>query len=284
MTTTPIPLPERPRTVLVLGGGGMKGVAHIGVWKALEEAGIRVDAVIGTSIGALIGCSLAGGHGWRELAKVARALTKDDIVSINRRAVLFGGVREEAVFDGAHYRGWIERNLPLKNFRDARFPVRVNAVSLVSGEERWFGTGIDEETPPVDAIYGSCAIPIYFPPLKLNGDVLVDGGVLDVLPIRHAAEWATERIIAVDVGAEIVPPAEGYFERGMIAIHDRVLTLNLQQQRRNAAELGWKGPPLLVIRPRIGHLGGWDFDRTQFFLEEGYRAAREALRDHAEAA
>jgi len=284
VNSDPIPLPDRPRTVLVLGGGGMKGVAHIGVWKALDEAGVRVDAVIGTSIGALIGCSLAGGHGWRELARIARALTKDDIVSINRRAVLFGGVREEAVFDGQHYRGWIERNLPLKSFADARFPVRVNAVSLVSGEERWFGTGIDEKTTPLDAIYGSCAIPIYFPPLKLDGDVLVDGGVLDVLPIRHAAQWATERIIAVDVGAEIVPPAEGYFERGMIAIHDRVLTLNLQQQRRNAALLGWDGPPLLTIRPRIGHLGGWDFDRTQFFLEEGYRAAREALRSAAEAA
>jgi NTE family protein len=276
--------PERPRTVLVLGGGGMKGVAHIGVWKALEEAGVRVDAVIGCSIGALIGCAVAGGHGWRELAKVARALTKDDIVSINRRAVLFGGVREEAVFDGEHYKEWIRRNLPLKQFGDARFPVRVNAVSLVSGESRWFGTGVDEETAPVDAIYASCAIPIYFPPAKLNGDVLVDGGVLDVLPIRAAAEWAGERIIAVDVGAEITPPAEGYFEHGMIAIHDRVLTLNLDQQRKRAQEDAWTGPPLLVIRPRIGHLGGWDFDRTQFFLEEGYRAAREALRAEAEAA
>jgi NTE family protein len=276
--------PERPRTVLVLGGGGMKGVAHIGVWKALEEAGVRVDAVIGCSIGALIGCAVAGGHGWRELAKVARALTKDDIVSINRRAVLFGGVREEAVFDGEHYKEWIRRNLPLKQFGDARFPVRVNAVSLVSGESRWFGTGVDEETAPVDAIYASCAIPIYFPPAKLNGDVLVDGGVLDVLPIRAAAEWAGERIIAVDVGAEITPPAEGYFEHGMIAIHDRVLTLNLDQQRKRAQEDAWTGPPLLIIRPRIGHLGGWDFDRTQFFLEEGYRAAREALRAEAEAA
>jgi NTE family protein len=284
--TDPIPLPgtDRPGTVLVLGGGGMKGVAHIGVWKALDEAGIRVDGVIGTSIGALIGCSLAGGHGWRELAKVARALTKDDIVSINRRAVLFGGVREEAVFDGDHYRGWIGRNLPLKSFGDARFAVRVNAVSLVTGQERWFGTGIDTDTPVVDAVYASCAIPIYFPPLRLGGDVLVDGGVMDVLPIRHAALWATERIIAVDVGSEITPPSSDYFDRGMIAIHDRVLTLNLQQQRVRAMEDEWTGPPLLRIRPRIGHLGGWDFDRTQFFLEEGYRAAREALRSAAEAA
>jgi len=285
VTTDPIPLPtaDRPGTVLVLGGGGMKGVAHIGVWKALEEAGIRVDAVTGCSIGALIACSLAGGYGWRELAKVARALRKDDIVSINRRAVLFGGVREEAVFDGGHYREWIDRNLPLKSFVDARFPVRVNAVSLVTGDARWFGTGVDTATPVVDAIYASCAIPIYFPPLRLEGDVLVDGGVVDVLPIRYAAQWATERIIAVDVGSEMTPPASDYFDRGMIAIHDRVLTLNLQQQRIRAQEEPWTGPPLLRIRPRIGHLGGWDFDRTQFFLEEGYRAAREALRG-AEAA
>jgi NTE family protein len=276
---------ESPKgTVLVLGGGGMKGVAHIGVWKALEEAGVRVDAVMGCSIGALIACCLAGGWGWRELAKVARALTKDDIVSINRRAVLFGGVREEAVFDGEHYHDYIRRNLPLKNFADARMPVRVNAVSLVNGHEVWLGTGSDEDIPVPDAVYASCAIPIYFPPLRRNGDVLVDGGVLDVLPVKAAAQWGAERIIACDVGSEMVPPAADYFDRGMIAIHDRVLTLNLDEQRRRALAEEWHGPPLVLIRPRIGHLGGWDFERTQFFLEEGYRAAREALRKHAEAA
>jgi NTE family protein len=271
-------------TVLVLGGGGMKGVAHVGAWKALDEAGVRVDAVMGCSIGALIGCSIAGGSGWRELARVARALTKDDIVSINRRAVWMGGVREEAVFDGDHYRAWIRANLPLQAFAEARLPVRVNAISLVSGKEVWFGTGAHEETDPVDAVYASCAIPIYFPPARIGGDVLVDGGVLDVLPIRAAAAWGAERIIAIDVGSEIVPPAEGYFERGMIAIHDRVLTLNLEQQRRRAVEEEWTGPPMLYVRPRIGHMGGWDFDRTQFFLEEGYRATREALQKQAEAA
>jgi NTE family protein len=276
---------SEPRgTVLVLGGGGMKGVAHIGVWKALEEAGVRVDAVMGCSIGALIGASLAGGAGWRELAKVARALTKDDIVSINRRAVWMGGVREEAVFDGDHYREWIRRTLPLKSFAEARMPVRVNAVSLISGREVWFGTGAREDVPPVDAVYASCAIPIYFPPARLGGDVLVDGGVLDVLPVRAAAEWGAERIVAVDVGSEMVPPDDGYFERGMIAIHDRVLTLNLNEQRSRCLERLDEGPPVVYVRPRIGHLGGWDFDRTQFFLEEGYRAAREALRSAAEAA
>jgi NTE family protein len=273
-----------PRTVLVLGGGGMKGTAHIGAWKALEEAGVRVDAILGCSIGALIGCCLASGWGWRELAEVARKLTKDDIVSINRRAVWMGGVREEAVFSGEHYREYIRRTLPIKAFAEAKVPVRVNAVSLVTGKAVWLGTGSQPEVPVADAVYASCAIPIYFPPLRLNGDFLVDGGVLDVLPVQAALDWGAERVIAVDVGSELTPPPADYFDRGMIAIHDRVLSLNLQEQRRRCLDAHAGSASLLYIRPRIGHLGGWVFDRTQFFLEEGYRAAREALKTAAEAA
>lgn len=266
----------RPRTVVVLGGGGMKGTAHIGAWKALEEAGIVPDAVVGTSIGALIGASVAGGMGWRELAEMAVALEKDDIVSINRRAVWMGGVREESVFRGDHYRGWIERNLPLRSFGDARIPVRVNAVSLVACGEVWFGTGAREAVDPLDAVYASCAIPIYFPPLRLDGDVLVDGGVLNAVPVDQAFAWGAERVIAVDVGAEIQPPPAGHFDRGMIAVHDRVLAMNIEGQRRRNLE-AWKDRPVTLVRPRIGHLGTWDFHRTRYFLEEGYRATREAL-------
>ncbi len=271
-----------PRTILVLGGGGMKGIAHIGVWKALEEAGVRPDAIMGTSIGALIAAGVAGGYGWRELAEIARKLTKDDIVAINRRAVFFGGVREEAVFRGDHYHEFIERILPVKTFDEMKIPCRLNSVSLVSGEEVWFGTGAREDVPVADAVYASCALPIYFPPLKLDGDFLVDGGVLDVFPVRKAAAWGAERIIGVDVGSEFLPPAEGFFDRGMIAIHDRVLNLNLRDQRSRCLD-GYDGPTLLYVRPQVGHLGGWDFERTQYFLEEGYRAAREALKK-AEAA
>jgi NTE family protein len=264
------------RTVLVLGGGGMKGVAHAGAWKALQEAGVRVDAVIGTSIGSLVGACLAGGWGWRELGEMALALRKDDIVSINRRAVLFGGVRQEAVFSGEHFRGYLERNLPLKRFEDAILPLRLNAVSLVSGETVWFGADRREDVPVLDAVYASCAIPIYFPPGRIEDDVLVDGGIVDVLPLREAAAWGAERIIAVDVGSELVPPDPGFFDHGMVAIHDRVLGINLDRQRRRNLE-EWSGSPVVYVRPRIGHLHSFDFGRTQYFLEEGYRATRRAL-------
>jgi NTE family protein len=268
--------PDSPRTILVLGGGGMKGIAHVGVWKALEESGVRPDAIIGTSIGALIGACLSGGMGWRDLAEVARRLKREDIVSINKRAVWLGGVRESSVFEGPHYLNYIRGMLPVRDFSELKVPLRINTVSLVSGEEVWFGAGKRQDADLAEVIYASCALPIYFPPARIGEDFLVDGGVLDVLPLRRAAEWGAERIIAVDVGSDLTPPDPGYFDRGMIAIHDRVLSLNLQEQRQRSLD-SYQGPPMLYIRPKIGHLHAFDFDRTQFFLEEGYRAAREAI-------
>ena len=273
---------DQPRTILVLGGGGMKGMAHIGVWKALEEAGMRPDAIIGTSIGALIGACLAGGLGWRDLAEIARKLRKEDIIEINRRAVWLGGVREPAVFVGDRFQGYLRRTLPVQSFEELSVPLRFNAVSLVSGEEVWFGSGMREDAPLAEAVYASCSLPIYFPPAEIGGDVLVDGGVLDVLPIRMAAEWGAERVVVADVGSDFLPPDPGYFDRGMIAIHDRVLGINLQKQRSSCLD-AWDGPPLLYIRPQIGHLHSFDFERTQFFLEEGYLAARRALAAEAAA-
>ena len=272
-----LPIGPNPiRTILVLGGGGMKGIAHVGVWKALEESGVRPDAIIGTSIGALIGACLAGGMGWRDLAEIARKLKRDDIVSINKRSVWLGGVREPSVFEGERYLSFIRGMLPTDSLSDLKVPIRINTVSLVTGKEEWFGTGMRQDGSLSDVVYASCALPIYFPPMKIGEDYLVDGGVLDVFPIKRAVEWGAERIIGVDVGSDLMPPDPGYFDRGMIAIHDRVLSLNLQEQRKRLIE-SYSGPPMLYIRPKIGHLHAFDFDRTQYFLEEGYRAAREAI-------
>ena len=93
---------------------------------------------------------------------------------------------------------------------------------------------------------------------------------------QAAAAWGAERILAVDVGGDLLPPDPGFFDRGMVAIHDRVLGINLAGQRRRLME-AHDGPPTLYVRPRIGHLHSFDYDRTQFFLEEGYRATRQAL-------
>lgn len=270
------PLDPRPETVLVLGGGGMKGIAHVGVVKALEEAGIRPDAIVGTSIGALVGALVAGGLGWRELAEVARKLRKEDIVAVNRRALWLGGVRAMSVFEGDPFLSWLERILPAHHFSELIIPLRVNATSLVTGREVWFGRGHREDVDLSRAVYASCALPVYFPPARIDGDVLVDGGVLNTFAVSEAVAWGAERVVGVDVGSELTHPADGFFDRGIIAIHDRVLNLNLQKQRKEC--LSTFGDRLaLYIRPEIGHLETFDFDRNQFFMEEGYRAGVEAI-------
>lgn len=268
--------PAERKTVLVLGGGGMKGIAHIGAVKALEEAAIRPDAIIGTSIGALIGTLLAGGLGWRELMEVARRMKKEDIVSLNRRAMWLGGVRASSVFDPAPFKEWMDRVLPVHGFHDMIVPLRFNATSLVTGREIWFGSGREEDVDLLEAVYASCALPVYFPPARIGNDVLVDGGVLNPLPLSEAASLDPTRVIAVDVGADLLPPTEGFFDQGLIAIHDRVLNLNLQHRRQEALEQ-YADLPMIYVRPRIGHLQTFDFERTQFFMEEGYRSASEAL-------
>jgi NTE family protein len=271
-----------PKTVLVLGGGGMKGIAHVGVVKALEEAGIRPDAIIGTSIGALIATFLAGGLGWRELAEIARKLRKEDIVSINRRALWLGGVRAMSVYEDDTFRKWLDGILPARYFSELIIPLRINATSLVTGKEVWFGSGHRLDVDLATAVYASCALPVYFPPALIGEDVLVDGGVLNIFPLSEAVAWKAQRVIGVDVGSDFLPPPEGYLSQGLVAIHDRVLNLNLQSQRRICLER-YGDYPGLYIRPQLGHLHAFDFDRTQFFMEEGYRAAREALTSPAAA-
>jgi len=263
-------------TVLVLGGGGMKGIAHVGAWKALQEEGVRPDAIVGTSIGALVGACIAAGMDWRELAEMARSLRRQDIVAINRRALWLKGVREQGVLEGGRFLSYLRRQLPEQDYAKLRLPLRVNATSLVSGKEIWFGTAARQDLPLAEAVYASCALPLYFPPQQVDGDYLVDGGVLNALPVGRAREWGAARVIGIDVGADLLPPADGHFDKGLVVIHDRVLNFALQRQKESRFQ-GWDAVPLLHIRPRVGHVDGFEFGRTNFLLEEGYRAARQAL-------
>ena len=120
---------ERPRTVLVLGGGGMRGMAHIGVLKAIEEAGIQVDAVVGTSIGALIGAMYAGGLSVAEIEPFARQLKKDDYFKLSTLRILLKGHRTPSLYQGQRFHDSLEKVLPVRSFADMKIPFYCNAVS-----------------------------------------------------------------------------------------------------------------------------------------------------------
>lgn len=269
------------RLVLVLGGGGVKGMAHIGAWKAVEESSLGVSGIIGTSIGALVGACLAGGMGWRELAPLAVGLRKRDIVSMNSRSLMLNGIRQPSVFHGERFMEYIRATLPVERFDQLRVPLAVNAVDLETGRMEWFGPGGRMDLSLAEAVYASCALPLFYPPAEINGRHYVDGGVLDALPFEYAAKLGADRIVAVDVTAGGDRDSLDTITKGMVAIHHRVFDIMGHAQRRGRLER-WAGVPLIYVRPSLDGISTFDFTRTQYFLEEGYRATRRALADHRE--
>jgi NTE family protein len=264
------------RIVLVLGGGGVKGVAHAGAWRALREAGVEVSEIIGTSIGALVGACIAGGADSSLLEEQARALEKKDIVDVNRWALLPMGIRQQAIFKGEALRSYIARVLPVEAWSDLTIPLTVNAVDLESGSTVWFGAGGRADVPLVDAIYASSALPPFYPPLAAHGMHLVDGGIMDAVPITKAADRRADRIIAIHTSAGRVKDAKDTVEKGLVAIQHRVMDI-MSRARRTVVEDMWMGPPVIHVRPDVSRYSTFDFDAVGYFLEEGYRATREAL-------
>ena len=264
------------RIWVVLGGGGLKGLAHVGAWQALEESGLEPSGIVGCSIGALVGACIAGGMGWEELVPLAFALEKKDIVRINRRAVLINGIRQESLFHGEPLREYIEEVLPVTDWDELRIPLQINAVNLETGLTEWFGTGGRTDVPMVDAIYASAALPVFYPPARIDGSVYVDGGTEHAFPLHRAADLGATGIVGIDVGAGQETSPHELIAQGMLAIHQRVFSV-MSWRKRTDMVTHWRSPPLLFVRPRLEGYQTFDFDSVQYFLEEGYRAARAAL-------
>jgi NTE family protein len=261
---------------LVLGGGGIRGVSHAGAWQALLEAGVPVKGIVGTSIGGLIGACIAGGMTWERLAQLSFSLKKPDIVRLNRGVIWVNGIKEESVFKGSTLLEYIDRVLPVPDWDDLKMPIQINAVDLATGEEQWFGTGARSDIPLVQACYASAALAVLYPPARVGGQVLVDGGVANALPCQRAADLGASGIIAVDVGSGRDADADTIVEQGLIAIHNRVFSIMSARQRVEQVE-HWDGPPLLYVRPQVDEHSTFAFDQVKYFLEEGYRAMRAVL-------
>lgn len=251
-------------------------MAHAGAWRALREAGVEPSAVVGTSIGSIVAGCIAGGDTYEVLRRKALEFRKQDIAVLNRWVVLLNGIRQPGVFRGDTLHEYLARVVPAGGVADVAIPVAVNAVDLGTGEQVWFGAGGRKDVALLDAVAASCSLPLFYPPYLLDGRYYVDGGVLDPLPLEHAVLLGAERIIAVDVSGGGARDAATIVSEGLVGIHHRVTEV-MSYPRRLRLLRTWSGPPLLYIRPRLEAYSTFDFGHTELFLEEGYRAAREAL-------
>jgi NTE family protein len=177
--------PPPARTAFVLAGGGSRGAVQVGMLSELIRRGIKADRVYGASVGAINGGAYAGDptlEGIEHMADIWRGIKATDIFP---RAALDGPwaffQKRDAVHANSGLRRIIEAGMDYENLQDARIPIEVVTTSLTDGRERWITHG-----PAIEAIMASSAIPSIFPPVVIDGDVLVDGGVVNNVPISRA--------------------------------------------------------------------------------------------------
>ncbi len=270
-----------PRIALVLGGGGLKGFAHIGVLRALRERGIRPSLVAGSSIGALLGAAYAAGLHEDEMAQRAVALKRRDLFRINHYGMLVERMRAASLYMAEPLRTLVEQVVPEGDFDALEVPLLVNTVDIARGTQVVWGLNGLRDVPVRDAVYASCALPGFFPPGRVDGRVCVDGGTVDNLPVSIAARNRiappVDAVIAVDVGNADLTHDTTIHAQGFASIFMRSASVMMQALQVPPLS-NWNGPPMLLVRPRVSHIGWFVFGHAQELIDEGYRAACEALR------
>jgi|GEM_PF-173803 len=271
--------PGRPRVVLVLGGGGMRGMAHIGVLKALRTLGIHYDAVVGTSIGSLIGAMAAGGYSIERMEEIITGIEKQHYFKLNFSKFLLKGTRTPSMYSGRTFRERLEQILPACGFGDFDVPFFCNAVRLETGGSVFWGSPGFGDISVVDAVYSSCALPAIFEPYHDGSYHYMDGGLVDSLPLRFAKTLRPDVIIAVDLTVKQTMKMPNYKSR-WVSTMMRSFEIVEDAVLENALHMH-VDYNVALVQPKVGHLSRFDFDDVPHIVELGERATLEVLTSHA---
>lgn len=283
--------PRRPRVGLVLGGGGAKGSAHIGVLRVLEEMKVPVDYVAGTSMGAVVGSLYASGMSSEEIERALTTVDWDDLfkdspprseIDFRRKQEDFlnlsaielgikdGKVRTPRAFIAGQKIGLLFEILlmpvsDIENFDELPTPYRAVAADLEKGEMVVLSRG-----RLADAARASMSVPGVFPPLEVNGRLLCDGGIVRNLPVDIVREMGADIVIAVDVGQPL-PPQE---ELGSpMAIMNQMVDIMIKENVN--AQIDRLRAKDIFIHPDLGTITAGDFKRGKEAIERGMKAARQ---------
>lgn len=247
----------KPKIGLALGSGGARGFAHLGVLKALEENSIPVDMIAGSSMGALVGCFYAFGHDLNQLIKLSTAF--------KRKYYLDFTVPKMGFIAGNRVRSLIELFMQGKQLEELNIPISVIATDLLTGEKVVFTKG------PIGAIVrASIAIPGIFIPEKINGRLLVDGGVVDRVPVSTLKKMGADLIIGSDVARVNV-------EAELSSIYDVIMqSLDIMQMEIGALR---EEESDIMIRPRVEKFSARAFTNIEEIIKCGEEATLEKIPD-----
>ncbi len=263
------------RIALVLGGGGLKGFAHIGVLRALEELGLVPDVYAGTSIGALIGAAYLSGGTVDNMAARAQSLRRKDLFRVNHFGMLLDRMNSRSIYLEEPLRELCNTAIPEGDFTALRKRLLVNTVDPDRGARVVWGLPGLDNVSVRDAVYASCALPGFFPPGHVGDRTCIDGGVVDNLPVSIASHFA-DMIIAVDVGSSDASQEARADTQGFATIYMRAATMMFHALQQFPLER-WHGPPMVLIRPKVDDANWLSFANTEANIEEGYQAAKRGL-------
>ncbi len=245
---------DRPRVGLALAGGFARGIAHIGVLRVLQEAGIPIDCVAGTSVGALIAVGFCAGASLEEMEKVGASTSFTDF---GRWTPSWLGLATNQRMEK-----YLARFTPVKTFEELQIPLAIAATDIVEGVSVYYSHG--SIIPPLRA---SCSYPGLFVPIQYENRTLVDGFVTAPVPIEGVLLLGADIVVAV------------YLESGNIEqprTFTDILSRSFNIMQRHS-DLAWRTQADIIIEPDVKHFVWDDFSKTPDMVAAGELAALSAL-------
>jgi len=278
---------EKLKVGLALGGGGARGLAHIGVLKVLERDNIPIDLITGTSMGAIIGGAYALKKDISAIEKIAEKYSKISEFNIDfsfsekerkdkpfflkkmsdflkKGYIINLELRRKYIDEGEEIKKIIKDLVGDKAFTDTKIPFAVVAADLVKGEKVILNQG-----KLFDALLASSSIPGMFPPVILDKKILVDGGIVDVVPIQAAQSLGANFVIGVNVGQTIKKRVEFDNAVEIFFRSDSITSAELRKLQLSFADV--------VITPKIGRFHWSDFSKSGQCIREGEIAAQNII-------
>ncbi|GAO03533.1 putative NTE family protein YlbK [Anaeromyxobacter sp. PSR-1] len=261
----PVPAPappapvREPRVALVLGGGAARGFAHIGVIRVLEQERIPVDLVVGTSVGSLIGALYASEKDSFDLEWTAFQLQQDDLFDFR----LVNAVMGMGYAKGEKLDAFVRAKVKQPNIEQLRIPFAAVATDL-----NWGTRVVIDRGPVAPAVRASSAIPGIFEPVGHMGKLLVDGGVVDNIPIDVAREKGAEVVIAVDISEDVGNTSIRNALDVILQATNIMFAENVAHRKQGAD---------VLVQPDVRGIGMLDFTQKKRCVQAGIEAARAAM-------
>lgn len=271
------------KTGLALGGGGVSGAASLGVIKALEEEGIEITHIAGTSSGSVVAALYAYGYTVDEIMEVIPGLNKKyldyNVRGILMKLLLFRRRFLDGWIKGVRLRGLLEKLTNGQKLDAFRIPCGIVATELRQGKPLVFA----KESVPgylsasdieiALAVQASCSIPIVFQPVRWHDHVLADGGVTVNCPVQIVRAMGAEHVISVDTVTPFANDKIGALRSGM-GIFSHVINLNLRDQMAHQHQHAD-----YVLHPHVGYVGALEFAKVRQCVEVGYAYTRERMEE-----